>query len=88
MKKIRNVYDLKAAYEKAYPGTRLFDKETLKRLGESLDTMHVLKDTEWYTDVYGEEHECIVLSRIQFKHPCGPRKTYAYFDKDTLRYII
>jgi hypothetical protein len=41
----------------------------------------------WKKDCLGETHECYVLSRLQRKHPAGPRRTYAYFDVETLEHI-
>lgn len=49
--------------------------------------MRVLSNTETVKDCLGETHECYVLSRLQRKHPCGPRRTYAYFDVETLEHI-
>lgn len=38
-------------------------------------------------DCLGETHECYVLSRLQRKHPGGPKRTYAYFDVETFEDI-
>ena len=79
-----NVYGLVSRYYEKNPGGHFFDRETLKFFGESLSTMRLLKGTVKIKDICGEEHECYVLSRLQKKHPLGPRRTYAYFDINTL----
>ena len=50
--------------------------------------MRLLKGTTIVTDICGEKHECYVLSRLQKKHPMGPRRTYAYFDVETLDDVV
>ncbi len=80
----RDVYGLVSRYYGKHPGGHFFDRDTLKFFGESLSTMRLLKGTVKIKDICGEEHECYVLSRLQKKHPLGPRRTYAYFDVDTL----
>lgn len=86
--KIRSVYDLRNAYYEKHPDGHFFDHDTLEFFGESLSTMRLLDGTTMITDIHGEEHECYMLSRLQKKHPCGPRRTYAYFDVDTLDDVI
>lgn len=86
--KIYSVYGLKDAYYEMHPNGHFFDENTLKFFGESLSTMRLLKGTVQIADVSGELHECYVLSRLQKKYPGGPRRTYAYFDVNTLDYVI
>lgn len=83
-RQIKNVYDLRDAYYDKHPGGHFFDYDTLKFFGESFSTMRLLKGTAHITDFCGEEHECYMLSRLQKKYPSGPRRTYAYFDVETL----
>lgn len=81
---IHSVYGLRDAYYEKHPNGHFFDHDTLKFFGESLSTMRLLKETITVTDICGDKHECYVLSRLQRKHPMGPRRTYAYFDVNTL----
>lgn len=83
-----NVYGLVSRYYEKNPHGHFFDRDTLKFFGESLSTMRLLKGTVKVTDICGEQHECYVLSRLQRKHPMGPRRTYAYFDVDTLDDVV
>ena len=78
---------IKAYYEK-HPDGHYFDKDTLRFFGERISDMYVLKKTVTVTDSRGEDHEAYVVSRLQRNHPSGPRRTYAYFDVDTLNDII
>ena len=78
---------IKAYYEK-HPDGHYFDKDTLRIFGERISDMYVLKDTVKIQDISGEEHECYIVSRLQRNHPGGARRTYAYFDVDTLNDII
>ena len=82
--KVYDVYSLVAAYQHAHPGGHYFDRDTLKFFGESLSTMRLLKDKVTIKDWSGEKHTCYVLSKLQKKHPMGPRRVYAYFDVETL----
>lgn len=60
-----------------------FHKDTLKYYGERLSDMRILKTRENITDSMGKKHEqAIVVS----KKSKGVR-SYAYFDKDTLKLI-
>ena len=78
---------IKAYYEKN-PDGHYFDKDTLHFFGERISDMYVLKNTAKIKDVSGEEHECYIVSRLQRNYPGGARRTYAYFDVDTLNDII
>lgn len=84
---IYDVYSLVAAYQRTHPDGHYFDRDTLKFFGESLSTMRLLKDKAAIKDWSGEKHTCYVLSKLQKKHPMGPRRVYAYFDVGTLDYI-
>lgn len=84
---IHTVYGLMNAYKAKHPDGHFFDDKTLKFFGERLSEMRLLKNTETVKDWSGEKHECYVLSRLQRKHPMGPRRTYAYFDVKTLDHI-
>lgn len=81
---IRDIYDLRNAYYDKHPDGHYFDHDTLKFFGETLSSMRLLKGTSIITDTLGEKHECYVISKLQRKHPCGPRRTYGYFDVNTL----
>lgn len=81
------VWKLVDMYKGKYPYGHFFDDKTLKFFGERLSDMRVLSNTETVKDCQGETHECYVLSRLQRKHPAGPRRTYAYFDVETLKHI-
>lgn len=85
---IHSVYGLVDAYYQKNPTGHYFDRETLKFFGESLSTMRLLKGKSEITDVSGEKHTCYVLSKLQKKHPLGPRRVYAYFDEQTLEDVI
>lgn len=87
-RKIESVYGLRDAYYEKHPNGHFFDHDTLKFFGESLSTMRLLKGTVQITDICGEKHECYTLSRLQKKFPGGPRRTYAYFDIDTLEDVM
>lgn len=85
---IKNVYDLRNAYYDKHPNGHYFDHDTLEFFGESMSTMRLLKDTVTITDISGEKHECYVLSKLQRKYPYGPKRSYAYFDVNTLNDVI
>lgn len=87
MKVTMPVWKLVDIYQGKHPGGHFFDKDTLKFFGERLSDMRILSETETVKDCLGETHECYVLSRLQRKHPCGPRRTYAYFDMETFEHI-
>lgn len=65
-----------------------FKKETLKFWGERLSDMYILKDTVIKKDMQGQEHECLVLSKISKDFFGKPYRNYDYFDIDTLNRII
>lgn len=74
-------------YKEKHPDGHFFDDKTLKFFGERLSDMRVLSNTETVKDCSGETHECYVLSKLQRKHPAGPKRTYTYFDVETLEDI-
>ncbi len=82
------IHELIKAYYKKNPDGHYFDKDTLRFFGERISDMYVLKNTVKIKDISGEEHEAYVISRLQRNHPGGPRRTYAYFDVETLNDII
>lgn len=87
MKVSMSVQKLKVMHENAHPESHFFDYDALKFFGESLSTMNVLSRTTEVKDYNGDKHECYVLSKLSRTHPMGPRRTYAYFDVNTLEYI-
>lgn len=84
MEKIRDIYDLRAAYKEKHPSGHYFDQATLKWMGERLSEMRVLKKKVVVKDSLGEEHTCYCVSAISRTFPGGPRRTYNYFDVGTL----
>ena len=74
-------------YKEKHPNGHFFDDKTLKFFGERLSDMRVLSNTEAVKDCLGETHECYFLSRLQIKNQAVPRRTYAYFDVETLEHI-
>lgn len=84
MKNIRDIDDLIYNYYKKNPNGHYFDRDTLKFFGERRSDMRLLKGTTRVKDVCGDYHEAYVISRLQRKYPGGPRRTYAYFDVETL----
>ena len=70
------------------PNGHYFDRDTLKFFGERVSDMRLLKGTVKIKDISGKEHEAYVISRLQRKYPGGARRTYAYFDVNTLNDII
>lgn len=85
---IQSVHGLIDAYYEKNPHGHYFDHDTLKLFGERVSEMRLLKKKETITDVSGVKHECYVLSSLQRKHPCGPRREYTYFDVDTLDDVV
>lgn len=84
MKVNLSVYQLKDLHLKHHPKSHYFDCDTLKFFGESLSTMRVLKETVTVIGYSGEKHICYVLSKLSKKYPTGKKRTYAYFDVETL----
>ncbi len=80
----KNINEFIKAYYEKNPDGHYFDPETLKFFGECLSEMRLLKKTVKIKDISGKEYEAYVISRLQRNHPGGPRRTYAYFDADTL----
>lgn len=85
---IRTAYGLRDAYYQKRPNGHFFDEATLKFFGETMSSMRVLKEKATITDCMGEKHVCYVLSSLQKKHPCGPRRKYHYFDIETMDDVI
>lgn len=81
---INDIYGLRNAYYAKHPSGHYFDHDTLKFFGESLSSMRLLKGTVKVKDMCGKEHEAYVISRLQKKYPGGARRTYAWFDVETL----
>lgn len=88
MSTITSVYSLINAYYNAHPHGHYFDRETLKFFGERISEMRVLKGTVEITDICGNKHICYILSKYSRKHPLGARRTYTYFDIETLDDVI
>lgn len=88
MEDIKTMNGLISAYYRKHPDGHYFDRETLKFFGERISDMRLLKDRARIKDVCDEVHDCYVVSRLQRKHPCGPRRSYAYFDVETLDDVI
>ena len=85
---IKDINGLISEYYKKNPDGHFFDPDTLKFFGETVSTMRLLKGTSKITDICGEEHEVYTISRLQRKYPGGARRTYAYFDVETLDDVI
>ena len=88
MREITNVYDLISAYRDKQQNGHFFDSDTLKFFGERISEMRVLKTKAQIRDCMGSVHTCYVLSSLQRKHPCGPRRSYHYFDTATFDDVI
>ena len=84
----KNINEFIRAYYKKNPEGHYFDPETLKFFGERVSDMRLLKKTVKIKDILGVEHEAYVISRLQRNYPGGARRTYAYFDVNTLNDII
>lgn len=82
-----NINKLINAYYEKHPDGHYFDKDTLRFFGERISDMYLLQDTVTVTDYNGEEREAYVISRLQRNYPGGARRTYAYFDVETLQDI-
>ena len=87
MKIYNNIYSFVKDYYAKHPNGHYFDRETLKFFGERLSDMRIYKTIEVKEDYLGKKHECYVISRLQRKHPDGPKRTLAYFDVETLENI-
>ena len=75
-------------YYENNPNGHYFDADTLRFFGERKSDMRVLKNTITITDYSGNKREVYVLSRLQRKHPSGPKRTYAYFDVKTFEDVL
>lgn len=84
----KNIDEFIRAYYAKNPDGHYFDHDTLKWFGERVSDMRLLKGTSKIKDISGEEHEAFCISRLQRKYPGGPRRTYAYFDTETLDDIV
>ena len=87
MKIYNNMRSFIADYYEKNPNSHYFDSATLKFFGERVSDMRINKTIEVKEDYQGEKHECYVISRLQRKHPNGPKRTLAYFDVETLEDI-
>ena len=87
MKIYNNMRSFIADYYEKNPNSHYFDSATLKFFGERLSDMRINKTIEVKEDYRGEKHDCYVISRLQRKHPNGPKRTLAYFDVETLEDI-
>jgi hypothetical protein len=85
---MKDINEFIREYYRKNPRGHYFDRDTLKFFGERISDMRILKDTIKVKDVLGEEHEAYVVSRLQRKYPGGARRTYAYFDVNTLEDIV
>lgn len=88
MTKYNSIYKFIEDYEEKHPESPFFSKNSLKAFGEQLSGMRILRSTEIITDYKDIKHECYVLSRIQHKHPCGAKRKYSFFEKETLDIIL
>lgn len=88
MEECRNIDGLISRYYSKHPDGHYFDPDTLKFFGERRSDMRLLKERAEITDISGQKHRCYVVSRLQRKHPCGPRRSYAYFDVETLEDVV
>lgn len=82
-----NFYSFLYDFKKAHPGSHYFDRETLKFFGENLSSMRILKNITIINDD-GTPRECFTLSKLGKDFRGYKRRNYAYFDCDTLEYII
>ena len=82
------IYEFVRKYYKAWPDGHYFDRQTLKSFGERLSETRVLKGTAMIKTADGTTHECYVLSRMQRNYPGGPRRSYAYFEIETMRNVF
>lgn len=85
---INNIDALIREYYRKNPEGHYFDHDTLKFFGERISDMRLLKNTTEITDISGDKHTAYIISRLQRKYPGGARRTYAYFDIETLDDII
>ena len=83
-----DIYKLREMHLRKHPNSHWFDTETMKFFGESLSTMQVLKKPAKVTDICGNQHTCFVVSKIGKDAFWNRRRSYAYFDVETLEYII
>jgi hypothetical protein len=75
------VYDLEQKTKKTSP--YYFSADTLRFFGERKSDMRVLNGLTTVTDIMGESHVCVVLSKLSRNYPGGPRRTRDYFDTET-----
>lgn len=85
---MKDIYELRSAYYKKNPDGHYFDPDTLKFFGERLSEMRVYKGTTRVIDSCGEEHETYKISKYSRKYPGGARRTYDYFDVNTLKDVM
>jgi hypothetical protein len=87
MKTYNNIHSFIRDYYEKHPNGHYFDPDTLKFFGERLSDMRIYKAIEVKEDYQGTKHDCYVVSRLQRKHPNGPKRTLVYFDVKTLEDI-
>ena len=87
MKIYNNIHSFINDYYAKHPNGHYFDRDTLKVFGERLSDMRINKTIGVKEDYLGVKHNCYVVSRLQRKHPNGPKRTLAYFDTETLEDI-
>ena len=88
MPNIDSVNQLISEYQSKHPDGHFFDRDTLQFFGETVSSMRLSKNTVQVKDSSGDEHEAYALSRLQRNYPGGARRTYAYFDVETLDDIL
>jgi hypothetical protein len=87
MKKYDNIYSFIKDYEEKVGGY-YFYYNTLKFFGERVSEMRILKNTVKITDNMDKKRECYILSSLQRNHPSGARRSYSYFDCETLERVF
>jgi len=87
MKEYKNIYSFINDYNKKV-GDLYFSHENLKFFGERVSEMRIFKNTVKITDNMDEKRECYILSSLQRNHPSGARRSYSYFDCETLERVF
>ena len=87
MKQYKNIYSFIDDYNKKV-GDYYFSHDTLKFFGERVSEMRILKNTVKITDEMDEKRECYILSSLQRNYPSGAKRSYSYFDCETLERVF
>ena len=87
MKKYNNIYSFIDDYNKKV-GDLYFSQDTLKFFGERVSGMRIFKNTVKITDNMNEKRECYILSSLQRNYPSGAKRSYKYFDCETLKRVF